>query len=860
MSLICLLLGFQLLTAQAQEDSITVRAGDYSASKLKKTLFGRHYRAAWNTPVTVPFIDIEKEQLKPIKLGGGFQTKSLRLEDKNGQQFVFRSVNKDVSKIIPEPARFTLAHDIVQDQISASHPYGALVVPTLAEAAGVAHAKPTIAVVKDSENLGEHKETFGNMLVLFEQRPYGDMSDLPNFNSAPDVESTPKVLEKTQEHHHHQVDEHALIRARLLDILLGDIDRHDDQWRWSKHKSKDFTLYRPIPRDRDFDFLKADVMIPWLVLRKWAFRMANSFDYEIKDVVGLGIQGMKFDRTFLTRMEKQDWVRAADSMRLSFSDEVIESAFTAWPKEIYQIDGPEIIAKLKARRDKLSLYAEQYYEELAKNVDIRGTDGDDYFKVERIHDDSTRVRRYKGSKIGKKEQPSYERTFITGETKEIRLYGLDEEDTFELIGETKKGILIRVIGGDDEDKVLDKSSVAGSRRLTHVYDTRGGNQLELSPESRIRTANDTLVNFYDRGNYKLDVLMPAISLGYTSDNGLYFGGGFVHTHQGFRKAPFASRNKLVAMFATGSDAIALSYQGNFTDVLGKWDFELALHGVSPDFQTNYFGYGNETVRLNPENEDYHRFGIGGIDVKPRLIIGNKDRGHSFQVGPDYQSIYFQDLDARSPGRFIDEEANLPTNSFEDKRFLGLHAQYDFDRTDHPVYPKMGFRFSAQATGYTALGATVPEQNFARLRSELDLYIPIIPLQTVVAGRIGAATNVGEFEFYQANTLGGQDMFREKANLRGYNRDRFSGRSYFFQNLELRTYLLQVRNYVLPFWLGVSVGMDNGRVWTDDESSSTWHQGFGAGIWIIPFPDVLFTVSRNSSKEDDLWGLSFGFRF
>jgi hypothetical protein len=34
-------------------------------------------------------------------------------------------------------------------------------------------------------------------------------------------------------------------------MLIGDWDRHYDQWRWAEYKKKGQVIYRPIPRDRD---------------------------------------------------------------------------------------------------------------------------------------------------------------------------------------------------------------------------------------------------------------------------------------------------------------------------------------------------------------------------------------------------------------------------------------------------------------------------------------------------------------------------------------------------------------------------------------------------------------------------------
>ena len=133
--LICMILaGFtssfsQSIIVSSEGDSAIVIGGDYAAKSFYNTFFGEHYRSAWLAKIKVPYIDLKKEQLTPLKQGGGFQTTSLRLQRPDGSQWVFRSIAKNVEKILPEDVRGTLTQDILQDQISASHPYAAWVVP-----------------------------------------------------------------------------------------------------------------------------------------------------------------------------------------------------------------------------------------------------------------------------------------------------------------------------------------------------------------------------------------------------------------------------------------------------------------------------------------------------------------------------------------------------------------------------------------------------------------------------------------------------------------------------------------------------------------------------------------------------------
>jgi hypothetical protein len=98
----------------------------------------------------VKVFDIGKEMggLKPVQRGGGFQSKSLRLEDANGKQYVLRSIEEYPDKVLPDEFRQTFVKDVIVDGISASYPYAALSVPPLAVAADVPHANPSYAIFR----------------------------------------------------------------------------------------------------------------------------------------------------------------------------------------------------------------------------------------------------------------------------------------------------------------------------------------------------------------------------------------------------------------------------------------------------------------------------------------------------------------------------------------------------------------------------------------------------------------------------------------------------------------------------------------------------------------------------------------
>ena len=63
--------------AQEVRDSIATPAAQFKINGGRKFWMGANYRLEWTTPVKAPVLDMSKEQggLKPVKLGGGKQTK-----------------------------------------------------------------------------------------------------------------------------------------------------------------------------------------------------------------------------------------------------------------------------------------------------------------------------------------------------------------------------------------------------------------------------------------------------------------------------------------------------------------------------------------------------------------------------------------------------------------------------------------------------------------------------------------------------------------------------------------------------------------------------------------------------------------
>jgi len=412
-----------------KEVTFPLTAKNFEKGKFGRGLWGAHYRDVYKESVTVPSIDLSEFRggMTPIKRGGGYQTNSLRIIDPDGQQFVMRSLDKDESRIVPYPFNESFVVDIFKDNFSAAHPMAAITLADMADAANVYHTNPQIVYLAKQPALGAYNDLFGGGLYLLEERPAKDWSSLASFGNSKKIISTYDVLENITEKHGHQIDQEHTIRTRLFDILIGDWDRHDDQWRWASFKEDDKTIYRPIPRDRDQVYSKYDGTLFGVLRYTIPFlKQLRKYDPQIppNKIKWVNYHSRHFDRTFMTEGDWEDWEAAATYIKENVTDEIIEAAIKKWPSNVYAIDGEETIKVLKQRRDDMLLYA--------KGMDAEHT------KV-MVFDTNKEVDKIKAV--------LYSRIFKTSETKEISLYGMGSEDIFEITGEVEAGILVRAIGG-----------------------------------------------------------------------------------------------------------------------------------------------------------------------------------------------------------------------------------------------------------------------------------------------------------------------------------------------------------------------------------------------------------------------------
>ena len=853
------------------------------AGRFRHWLLGRHYRAEWATPVRMPVLDLATAEggLTPYKTGGGKQTKSLKLRNEEGRNFSLRGIDKDPAAVLPINLRTGLAKDILQDQISAQHPYASFVIPPLASAAGILHTNPRLVFVPKDPLLGQYEAQFANTPAGLEEDAKDDQSDVASLGFAKNIVGTERLLERLLDDNDNRVNQPAFARSRLFDMWIGDWDRHEDQWRWAERKTKDGDrIYTAVPEDRDIAFFKGDGVLPWLISRKFAVRNFQNFGYDFGDYKGLNQTGLSNDRVFLGNVSREQWVAEAEAMKKQLTDEVIEKAFREkWSKEIYALHGAEIVAKLKSRRDLLPDVAAKYADVVAHIVEVRGSQKNEKFIVERLPGGKTRVVVRKINKEGKLTKTLFDRLLDVQITDELRLYGIAGQDVYEVRGEAKNAIKLRIIGGTGRDSITDVSRVAGFRHRTQIYDADTGNVISAGSEGRLRLEAGKDVSRYDHPkrfdlkDYRLNYTGPNLFFGFNIDDGILLGGGITHRRYGFRRDPFSSEQSLSANFSPARDAYNVRYLGQFTRMFGKNNLRVAAQYYGPQLLYNFFGLGNDTRNLVAEDREGSRVRNRTINNAyrvrfERLEITPTLERNSFSflrlgIGPRFErtQIYDQQLGTElrkvreSVDKSVSRDFGFRESDFRNNSYLGGIAYVALDASASRVNPRIGLRWYNEAQYNVGLAEN--KLTYGRLTSEMRFYLtPNFPFRLTYAGRLGVQRNLGDYRFYQANTLGGT------TNLRGYRRTRYAGRTALYGNAEARLHLLKFNAYLFPGQLGVLGLADAGRVYSANDQTTglgAFHTGFGGGVFVEILQQAVINVTYSVGEEKVVF-VGFDFLF
>ncbi len=291
----------------------------------------------------------------------------------------------------------------------------------------------------DSPALGEYRAEFGGLLGTIEERP---TDEGPGFAGASKIVSTEDLFQRLENHQDEHVDTRAYLAARLVDLLLGDWDRHQDQWRWARLSDGPAAPWTPIPRDRDQAFSRYDGLL--LSLARLSAPQLVEFSPTYPSIVGLTWNARVVDRRLLTGLEWPVWDSIATALQGEITDAVIDDAVHRMPPELRAKNEAWLAGALKHRRDALPKAARRFYRLLAGEAEVFGSDKAE--RVTAVRADGRVLDLTVRAADDSAAAPLFHRRFDRADTKEVRLYLHGGDDVVQISGAAGGAPLLRIVG------------------------------------------------------------------------------------------------------------------------------------------------------------------------------------------------------------------------------------------------------------------------------------------------------------------------------------------------------------------------------------------------------------------------------
>gem|GEM_PF-159223 len=861
-----LCLGSTLASGQGTE---TIVAGpDYDAGPFARLMLGDGWRSIWLTPVRVPVFDIGTYAggLTVTKRGGGNQTKTLRFATSDGREILFRSVNKyPVGQAMPEPIRNSTFGNIVQDQVSTLFPAGALMVPAFLNAIGALNVVPRLYVMPDDPRLGEFRKEFAGMLGTAELSPQEDEHDEPGFAGSRKIKSSDSFLKDVEESRINHLDERELFAIRLVDFLVNDNDRTTDNMRFARYGDSTFFTWRPVPRDRDRAFSDADGwLFKYLIHRVYPKLIEFQDKY---DFPGLVWESHDIDRRLLQRLTKADADQVALRVQRAIDNSVIDKAISALPPEwrARRADMDDLGSTLRARRDRIPEVASDFYDWLATEVDVHGTDQTERAVIERLRDGRVTVT-IDGRRDSPSARPFFTRTFLPEETNEVRVYLHGGNDVAVVRGAPSADITVRVIGGGDDDFLADSAGGESTR----FYDEKGKNEYVRKDGTPVSEKDWKVPR--QGGGVRFDapwrpdwgkIVGFGPSFDFVEGGGLVVGFGPRYLSYGFRRLPHK--------WSAGANALLAG--NGMPGVNGHADYRfenspssLRLEGRAIRYEAfRFFGYGNNSPKLSRAESLVDQ---DQIALEPKFVrqIGWRSRedlnvGFGKEKKPDpideadttkkadseKADTTEKEAKSKKPARLRPLVGKIavgpafrwnrshPPSGFVPGLFdtdvsrVGGVIELELDKTSATAPSDLGFRINATGAAYPAIFGI--DEFASTARAVVAAYVPVANTGVSAAFRIGGATASGDIPVQEAPYIGG------RSSVRGYSSRRFIGDAAGFGSAEIRVPMGTVP-LLINWKSGVFGLLDAGRVWIDGDSPGKWHTGFGGGVWLSALGQTL----------------------
>jgi hypothetical protein len=447
------------------------------------------------------------------------------------------------------------------------------------------------------------------------------------------------------------------------------------------------------------------------------------------------------------------------------------------------------------------------------------------------------------------DRPYFRRQFRTGETDDIRIYLQGGSDTATVSGARSLPIRVRVIGGGGDDRFVNQGEAKAA-----FYDNRGDNSSDGGSIDSKRyqaiddTTNPTALPARDWGHKRMNY--PMASFG--PDAGLMIGYAGRSTSWAFRKRPFASKFHYTAVVATGASTGRLLLGGRLQRENSQtfFSYDVLASGVEV---LRWYGFNNESTIDQARPNSYYRVNQHQVALAPSLgwALGESTL---LTVGPRFKYSVTELDDGTNVARFIGTDRPFGTGNFAQ---AGGGAELVVDTRNSALAPTRGVNL--------ALGTNIYPQLFdvkaafgevhGRVSTYLSPKMPGSPTLALLAGGKKIFGTKDSIPFHESAFVG------STGTLRGYRTHRFAGDAgALYGSAELRFHLTNAF-ILVPGKQGIAAFYDVGRVYQRGESSDTWHQSWGAGLWFSFLTDgSLISAILGHSDEGTKVYVRAGFAF
>lgn len=657
--------------------------------------------------------------------------------------------------------------------------------------------------------LAEHLELETNKPLIIAHK--GSLQMLSTKDSA--VLSTQEALNKLHNDSSLKMNHSLYLRHQLLNLIVGNTNTSYKNYNWKIDVNSGEKLLVPYVNSYQNQYMNFDGSYKLITKLVQSYKHLEPYDVRIKNIKKISKKFIGFDVNVLSELPLEFWQTEIAFVQEALNDSIIDIIIKQLPRGVVSPQTEKLVQVLKKRIANLNEIGIAYYNLVSPHKVVIATNTNNIVDVKRS-DYGVSIKIF--NEIDGKKNPIKEYDFSTDDAENIWLYGLKGNDYFEVHGESKKYIPIKLIGGDDSDKY----EIINGQKLT-IYDTKKQSFIIHKDKAKLKLSDIGDVTIYDVTKYKHSTNKIQPKFGANPDDGLFVGLVNSYKNFDFNQDPFSELHQISVNFYLGTQGFNVGYYGEKVNVYKGFNLFAGTTYQSPNYSTNFFGFGNDTPNYDDNLKlDYNRIRMEQTDVIIGVLKRHKD--YEFSSNLFFESRQIDD----TPDRFVSSETLFfPDDDFFDrKNYVGIAGAYSYRKISQSVIenlevtPEFTFKVTANINEFS-------KTNYA-IQPSLFLTYPFYGDKISLDAKMTYHHVFGKnIPFYQVATIGGS------TGLRGYRNQRFTGQSSAVVNTNLRWFIKDLESDILPMEFGVLGGFDAGRVWLKDDESTTIHSDFGAGLWL-----------------------------